>query len=99
LIECLVPRTLANVKRAISSWIMTLPIRRNFEHHFLSPSLRVGMARLLGRRTGDAAQTTKTRGCTTSLDHFHSTTSWLCAAEAFGTRPPMSKNFVAALAR
>jgi hypothetical protein len=36
LIECLVPRTLANVERAISSWIMTRPIRRNFEHHFLS---------------------------------------------------------------
>jgi hypothetical protein len=27
---------LANVERAISSWIMTRPIRRNFEHHFLS---------------------------------------------------------------
>ena len=36
----------ANVERAISTWLMSLPIRRDFEHRFLSPTLRITMERL-----------------------------------------------------
>ena len=36
-----------NLERAISTWIMTLPLRRGYEHRYLSPQERTDIGRLL----------------------------------------------------
>jgi hypothetical protein len=35
-----------NLERAVSTWIMTLPLRRGYEHRFLSPRERTDIGRL-----------------------------------------------------
>ncbi len=35
-----------NLERAISSWIMTLPLRRGYEHRYLAPRERIDVANL-----------------------------------------------------